>query len=173
MQVAVTVRPSQAGFHLPDDPATPIIMVGAGTGLAPFRGFLQERAIAASHGARFGEALLFFGCNHPDVDFIYREELAQWEAEGLVKVHAAFHATAQDGVHYVQHRLWADRAAIMPLLAQGARIYVCGDGKHMAPEVRETFGRIYRETTQATDEQVEAWLHDLESSFRYTQDVFA
>jgi cytochrome P450/NADPH-cytochrome P450 reductase len=173
MQIAVSVRPSQAGFHLPDDPAVPIIMLGAGTGLAPFRGFLQERAIGASHGQQFGEARLFFGCSHPDVDFIYRDELRQWEADGLVKIHPAFHKVADDGVAYVQHRLWADRAEIMPLMASGARIYVCGDGKLMAPAVRETFGRMHQDATGASPEQVEAWLLELEKSFRYTQDVFA
>jgi cytochrome P450/NADPH-cytochrome P450 reductase len=173
MQIAVSVRPSQAGFHLPEDPAVPIIMLGAGTGMAPFRGFLQERAISAGPDQPFGEAHLFFGCNHPEVDFIYRDELRQWEANGLVKLHPAFHRIAEDGGEYVQHRLWADRAEIMPLMANGARIYVCGDGRQMAPAVRETFGRIRQEATGATGEQVEAWLLELEKSFRYTQDVFA
>jgi cytochrome P450/NADPH-cytochrome P450 reductase len=173
MRIAVSVRPSQRGFHLPEDPATPIIMVAAGTGLAPFRGFLQERAIAAHHGMVFGEALLFFGCGHADVDFIYREELQQWEAEGLVAIHAAFHRASGAPAQYVQERLWADRAAVMPLIEMGARIYVCGDGKAMAPAVREAFGRIYQEARGCSGEQVEAWLADLEKSFRYSQDVFS
>lgn len=173
MRIAVTARPSQAAFHLPQDPATPIIMVAAGTGLAPFRGFLQERAIAASHGQQLGEALLFFGCGHPEVDFLYNDELKQWEAEGVVALHAAFHRASDGSTDYVQDRLWAERARIMPLMEKGARIYVCGDGKHMAPAVRETFGRIHREVTGGSDEQVEAWLLELDKSFRYAQDVFS
>jgi cytochrome P450/NADPH-cytochrome P450 reductase len=172
-QIAVTVRPSQTGFHLPEDPATPIIMVGAGTGLAPFRGFLQERAIRAHQGAVFGTALLFFGCGDPEVDFLYRDELQHWEAEGVVTIHPAFHRAPGLPAQYVQDRLWADRAVIMPLIRQGARIYVCGDGRAMAPAVRETFGRIYGEATGSSEEQVEAWLAELEKSFRYSQDVFA
>ncbi len=173
MQIAVTPRPSQAAFHLPDDPATPIIMVAAGTGLAPFRGFLQERAIAANHGQTLGEALLFFGCGHPEVDFLYGDELKQWETEGVVRIHAAFHHASEGSTDYVQGRLWADRAAIMPLMEKGARIYVCGDGQHMAPAVRETFGRIYQEVVNGSKEQVEAWLLELDKGFRYTQDVFS
>jgi cytochrome P450/NADPH-cytochrome P450 reductase len=173
MQIAVSVRPSQAGFHLPEDPATPIIMVAAGTGLAPFRGFLQERAIAAEHGTVFGEALLFFGCGHSDVDFLYREELQQWAAEGVVTIHPAFHRVVGEPAQYVQDRLWADRASIMPLIQQGARIYVCGDGQSMAPAVRAVFGRIYGEATGSSEAQVDAWLAELEQSFRYSQDVFS
>jgi len=172
MRIAVTVRPSRAGFHLPEDPLVPIIMVGAGTGIAPFRGFVQERAIAAHHGQTFGPALLFFGCGHPEVDFLYRDELRAWEAEGVVSLHPAFHRAGEPEEH-VQDRLWAERAAIMPLMGQGARIFVCGDGAAMAPAVRETFGRIYREATGAAAEQVDAWLAELETSFRYSQDVFS
>ena len=72
-------------FLLPDDPATPIIMIGAGTGIAPFRGFLQERGPAPRAGTRLGPAQLFFGCDHPDVDFLYRDELAAWERLGAVE----------------------------------------------------------------------------------------
>ncbi len=174
MKIAVTTRPSQAAFHLPESLATPLIMVGAGTGIAPFRGFLQERSLRASHeGGPVGEALLFFGCDHPDVDYLYRDELKQWEQQGIVKVHPAHGACPDGDVKYVQHRLWQDRAAVMALMDQGARIYVCGDGKHMAPAVRETFGRMYQEHTDCSAERVEAWLADLEKSIRYSQDVFA
>jgi len=173
MKIAVLTRPSQAAFHLPETLATPIIMVGAGTGMAPFRGFLQERALRAAAEGTPGEAHLFFGCDHPEVDFIYKDELKLWEEEGVVKVHAAFCKAPDGDVKYVQHRLWKDRAEVMALLSKGARIYVCGDGKHMAPAVRETFGRMYQEHTGCTPEQIEAWLSDLEKSIRYSQDVFA
>jgi cytochrome P450/NADPH-cytochrome P450 reductase len=173
MKIAVTTRPSQAAFHLPETLATPIIMVAAGSGIAPFRGFVQERAIRAAEEGTPGEALLFFGCDDPDVDFLYRDELQEWEKEGIVKLRPAFCKAPDGGVTYVQHRLWQDRVKVMKLMDQGARIYVCGDGKAMAPAVRETFGRIHQEHSRCSPEQVETWLGDLEKSFRYSQDVFA
>ncbi len=173
MKIAVSTRPSQGGFHPPESLSTPMIMVAAGTGLAPFRGFLQERAIRAAEEGSSAPALLFFGCDHPDVDFLYRDELKQWEQAGIVQVRPAFFKAPDGDVSFVQHRLWKDRADVQALLDQGARIYVCGDGKHMAPAVRETFGRIHQEHSGASADQVEAWLADLDRSFRYTQDVFA
>jgi cytochrome P450/NADPH-cytochrome P450 reductase len=175
MKIAVMTRPSQAAFHLPEALATPIIMVAAGTGIAPFRGFLQERAIRAAEGSEghAGEALLFFGCDHPDVDFLHKDELKAWEQEGIVKLHPAFCKAPDGDVTFVQHRLWKDRAEVMPLMDRGAHIYVCGDGRHMAPAVRETFGRIYQEHSGGSREQVEGWLAELEKGIRYSQDVFA
>jgi cytochrome P450/NADPH-cytochrome P450 reductase len=173
MKIAVSTRPSQAGFHLPDTLATPIIMVGAGTGLAPFRGFIQERAIRAAEEGPAGEALLFFGCDHPDVDFLYRDELEQWEQQGLVKLRPSFCFAPEGDVKFVQHRLWKDRAEVMALMEKGALIYVCGDGKRMAPAVREMFGKMHQEITGCSADQVETWLGELERSIRYSQDIFA
>lgn len=173
-KVAVSTRPSQAAFHLPESLETPLIMVCAGTGLAPFHGFIQERAIQAANGRTLGEALLFFGCAHPEVDFLYRDELLAWERAGVVKVRPAFSKAPAGEVKYVQHRLWQDRAEVIALINQNARIFVCGDGRNMAPGVRETFMRIYQETAQCSSEQAETWMNELErTSSRYVTDVFA
>jgi len=173
-RVSVAVRPSQAAFHLPSSLETPIIMVCAGTGIAPFRGFLQERAIQAANGQKPGEALLFFGCSHPDVDYLYREELEQWERAGIVKLRPAFTKAPNGEIKYVQHRLWHDRDEVAELFRKGARIFVCGDGQHMAPAVRETFVRMYQEAVQCSLEDAEAWADELErTSTRYVADVFA
>src|SRR5213079_1804485 len=83
--IHATIRETKAGFRLPDDPAKPIIMIGPGTGLAPFRGFLQERAARKAGGARLGPALLFFGCRHPDQDYLYADELKGFAADGVVE----------------------------------------------------------------------------------------
>lgn len=173
MKIAVKTRPSQGGFHPPDSLATPMIMVAAGTGLAPFRGFLQERALRTAEEGAAAPAHLFFGCDHPDVDFLYKDELKLWENEGVVKLHPAFFKAPDGDVTFVQHRLWRDRAEIMDLVDQGAHIYVCGDGKLMAPAVRETFGRMYQERSSCAKPEVESWLTNLEKNFRYTQDVFS
>ena len=173
-RVAVAVRSSNDHFHPPASPETPIIMVCAGTGLAPFHGFVQERAIQAQNGRSVGPALLFFGCDHPDVDYLYRDELAAWEQAGVVSVRPAFYKAPQGDVTFVQHRLWQDRADVAELFQRGAHVYVCGDGKHMAPAVRDTFLRIYQEAVGVTREQAEAWADKIErESGRYVSDVFA
>src|SRR5206468_8100131 len=105
--IHATVRETKAGFRLPDDSAVPIIMIGPGTGLAPFRGFLQERAARKAQGATLGGAMLFFGCRHPDQDFLYRDELKAFEAGGITELHTAF--SRGDGPKtYVQHLVAAN-----------------------------------------------------------------
>jgi cytochrome P450/NADPH-cytochrome P450 reductase len=165
-------RPS-VPFALPADPATPIIMVGPGTGLAPFRGFLQERAALQAQGTTLGPALLFFGCRHPEQDFIYRDELHAWEAAGLVQLAVAFSRVAGQPKVYVQDLLAAQAAAVWPLLEAGAQIYVCGDAGQMAPAVRRAFAAIYRDHTGADEPAAAAWLAALESAGRYVADVWA
>jgi cytochrome P450/NADPH-cytochrome P450 reductase len=173
-RVAVAVRPSNEHFHPPSSPETPVVMVCAGTGLAPFRGFLQERAVQKANGQQVGPALLFFGCDHPEVDYLYRDELAAWQAAGVVGVRPAFYRAPQGDVSFVQHRVWQDRADVAELFRQGAHVYVCGDGKRMAPAVRDTFARIYQEAVGVTAEAAEAWVDKIErETGRYVSDVFA
>ena len=173
-RVAVAVRPSNDHFHPPASSETAMVMVCAGTGLAPFRGFLQERAVQAANGQKVGPTLLFYGCDHPDVDYLYRDELAAWEAAGVVSVRPAFYKAPQGDVTFVQHRVWQDRAELAELFRQGAHVYVCGDGKRMAPAVRDTFVRIYQEAVGASVEAAEAWVDKIErETGRYVSDVFA
>jgi cytochrome P450/NADPH-cytochrome P450 reductase len=168
------VRPSQSGFHPPADPATPMVMVCAGTGVAPFRGFLQERAEQKAAGRVVGRSLLFFGVDHPDIDYLYRDEFAAWEAEGVVEMRPAFSSQPEGDVMFVQHRVWKDRAEVAQLFRDGAQFYVCGDGRHMAPAVRETFIRIYQKATQIDDVGANAWADRMEHEHgRYVSDVFA
>src|SRR5438105_11758861 len=88
--VQATVRETKAGFRLPDDPTVPIIMVGPGTGLAPFRGFLQERAAMKARGAELGPAMLLFGCRHPEQDYLYADELKAHASSGITDLYTAF-----------------------------------------------------------------------------------
>jgi cytochrome P450/NADPH-cytochrome P450 reductase len=170
-RVAVTVRAPNTPFR-PTEPATPMIMIAAGTGLAPFRGFIQERALRQNVAAPVAESLLFFGCDHPDVDFLYRQELAEWQAQGVVALYPAFFRAADGDVTFVQHRLWQERARVRELLDRGAHIFVCGDGVRMAPAVRETLARIHQEAAGATDAEATSWLASLEREGRYVADVF-
>lgn len=172
--VSVAVRPSQTGFHPPEDPSVPVIMICAGSGIAPFHGFLQERALQKAAGRGVGPALLFFGASHRDVDYLYREELAAWAEADTVEVLTAFSGEPDGDVKFVQHRLWADRGRVVDLFRQGAIVYVCGDGKHMAPAVHKALVDIYREASGADEPAAQAWADVMERERgRYVSDVFA
>lgn len=169
----MAVRPSQA-FHPPEDPATPMIMVCAGAGFAPFHGFLQERAILKKQDKPVKPTLLFFGVTYRDIDRIYRDELREWEAEGVVTVRMSYSREPEGDVRYVQHRMWQDRADVAALFRRGATVFVCGDGARMAPEVRATFVRIYGEAMGVSLEDAEGWADRMEhENGRYVADVFS
>lgn len=173
-RVSIAVRPSNARFHPPADPRTPIIMICAGSGIAPFRGFLQERAIQKAAGQEVGPALLFFGATDPEVDYLYRDELTAWQHDGVVEVLPTFSAKPTGDIRYVQHRVWAERKRIEVFFRQGAIVFVCGDGRHMAPAVREALVRAFKEATGFSDADVEKWADALEHERgRYVSDVFA
>lgn len=156
------------GFRLPDDPQRPLIMVGPGTGLAPFRGFLQEREMQMARGAAPGKAMLFFGCRHPEQDFIYADELKRWAERGVVQLHTAF-SRAGDRKVYVQDRIREQAHELWQLLDQGAIVYVCGDGSRMEPDVRRALSDIAREHGQDGS----AWLDRMIAEKRYVLDVWA
>jgi cytochrome P450/NADPH-cytochrome P450 reductase len=173
-RLAVAVRPSQSGFHPPDDPKVAMVMVCAGPGVAPFRGCLQERAAQKAAGREVGRSLLFFGVDHPEVDYLYRDEFAAWEAEGVVEMRPAFSSQPDGDVMFVQHRVWKDRREVAQLFRDGAQFFVCGDGRHMAPAVRDAFVRIYQKATQVDDAGAEAWADRMEHEHgRYVSDVFS
>ena len=172
-QVQAFVSDPNSPFHLPADPATPIILVGPGTGLAPMRGFLQERAALQTAGAQLGPALLFFGCRHPRQDYIYEAELADWSARGVALVCPAFSRLPDQPKRYVQDELRAHQAEVWRLLENGAVVYICGDARHMAPAVRQAFADIFRAQTATSAAVAEAWLADLTASQRYLTDVWA
>src|ERR1700676_5608690 len=135
--IQATVRESKAGFRLPDDGSAPIIMIGPGTRLAPFRGFLQERAARKAQGANLGPAMLFFGCRHPDQDFLYADELKAFEASGITELYTAF-SRAEGPKTYVQNLVAAKGERVWKLIENGAIIYVCGDGSKMEPDVKRS-----------------------------------
>jgi cytochrome P450/NADPH-cytochrome P450 reductase len=170
--VYATVRETKAGFRLPDDPSVPIIMIGAGTGLAPFRGFLQERAARKANGAALGPAMLFFGCRHPDQDFLYADELKAFAADGIAELHTAF-SRAEGPKTYVQNLVAAQKDRVWRLIDQGAVIYVCGDGGKMEPDVKAALVAIYRERAGADAGAGQRWIDDLGARNRYVLDVWA
>jgi cytochrome P450/NADPH-cytochrome P450 reductase len=167
------VRDTGSAFRLPEDTTTPLIMVGPGTGLAPFRGFLQERAALKAQGQTVGSSLLFFGCRHPEQDYIYEAELRNYEAQGLTRLLPAFSRLEGQPKTYVQDLILQNRDEVWQLIEQGAVIYICGDATSMAPAVRQAFATIYREKTGADEQTAEEWLNILTTNRRYLVDVWA
>ena len=170
--IHATIRETKAGFRLPDDASVPIIMVGPGTGLAPFRGFLQERAALKAKGAKLGPAMLFFGCRHPEQDYLYADELKAFAADGITELHTAF-SRGEGPKTYVQNLVAAQKDRVWSLIEQGAIIYVCGDGGKMEPDVKAALVAIYRERKGADAEAAQRWIDDLGTKNRYVLDVWA
>ncbi|GGF95704.1 bifunctional cytochrome P450/NADPH--P450 reductase 1 [Paenibacillus albidus] len=171
-EILMFVRTPDSGFQLPEDPRTPVIMVGPGTGVAPFRGFLQARAAIRQEGENLGEARLYFGCRN-ERDYLYREELEQYERDGIVTLRTAFSRMEGKSKTYVQHLMEQDAAEIVSLLSAGGRIYVCGDGSEMAPDVESALQRAYLAIHGVGPQEARAWLNNLEGEGRYAKDVWA
>jgi len=170
--IYATVRETKAGFRLPADSTVPVIMIGPGTGLAPFRGFLQERAALKAKGASLGPAMLFFGCRHPEQDFIYADELKAFAAAGITELHTAF-SRGEGAKTYVQNLIAAEKDRVWTLIEAGAIIYVCGDGSRMEPDVKAALVAIYHEKRGADAQAAQRWIDDLGANNRYVLDVWA
>lgn len=166
----VVVRPST--FNLPPSPATPVILVGPGTGLAPMRAFLQERAAQRSAGEEVGPTLLFFGCRREEEDFIYKEELQGWLADGtLTALYTAF-SRQQEHKVYVQHRIAEHGAQVWELLSQGAHVYVCG-ATNMGTDVAGAVKKVAMAHGDMPPDQVQAWFDGLHKAGRYVSELWS
>ena len=175
-QIRARVDPARQAFRAGADPEKNVILVSAGTGVAPFCGFLGDRLAAKESGAPYSSALCFFGVRDPDVDYIFREQFEQADAMGIVRMRPAFSRAPQDGVRYVQDRIAADADEVWEMLGDPARdthVFVCGDGGKMAPAVRQAFLDIYRSRTGADESQARDWLIGLVESDHYVEDVWA
>lgn len=173
--IQVSVRASGQPFHLPLDPVeTPIIMICAGSGLAPFRGFIQERAAQIGAGRKLARAMLFVGCRGKE-DTLYEKELEKWAGMGAVSLHYAFSREPErsEGCKYVQDRLWHDRKESVDLFTEGAKVYVCGS-REIGKAVEDVCKKMYveRAGTEKTTEEVDRWFLELRNA-RYATDVFA
>ncbi|MEU9125717.1 cytochrome P450 [Streptomyces sp. NPDC048506] len=167
--VLARVQPCREAFRLDPADDTPVILVAAGTGLAPFRGAVADRVAAG----RTAPARLYFGCDDPAADFLHAAEFAAAEAAGAISVRPVFSERPENGHRFVQHRIAAEAAEVWELLRAGARVYVCGDGSRMAPGVRAAFRELHAAHTGASPQESEAWLRELTASSRYIEDVYA
>ncbi|KAK6441580.1 hypothetical protein LTR95_002175 [Oleoguttula sp. CCFEE 5521] len=176
--VHVAVKPSTAAFHLPtDNENTPIIMVAAGTGVAPFRGFIQERAAQIGGGRKLAPAHLYIGCRHPAKDLLYFDEMTWFEKLGAVEIHHAYSQAPElsNGHKHVDDVLRADRDALAGLWAKGVRVFVCGS-KGVGDRVKEIFMEQYEKRAikmgkSGDRKSAEEWFEKVKGE-RYATDVF-
>lgn len=166
-KVSVFVQ-SNPNFKLPASDETPIIMVGPGTGVAPFRAFMEEREEAGASG----KSWLFFGDRHYVTDFLYQTDWQRMLNDGvLTKLEVAFSRDTEQKV-YVQHRLLEHAAELYAWLEEGAHIYICGDEKHMAHDVHKALLQIVKEQRNVSEEAAAAYLNELQDAGRYQRDVY-
>ncbi|WP_271408515.1 sulfite reductase subunit alpha [Pseudomonas sp. Q1-7] len=166
-EVPIFIQKS-AHFRVPADPERPMIMVGPGTGIAPFRAFLQEREATGAKGRNW----LFFGEQREAADFYYREELQAWHASGhLTRLDTAFSRDQAEKL-YVQQRMLEQGAELWRWLEDGAHFYVCGDASRMARDVDAALKAVVREHGRMSAAQAEAYVSAMARDKRYVRDVY-
>jgi sulfite reductase (NADPH) flavoprotein alpha-component len=155
-------------FRLPANPDTPVIMVGPGTGIAPFRSFIQERDAQGAEGKNW----LFFGNPHFTQDFLYQVEWQKYVKSGLLtKIDLAFSRDQANKI-YVQDKLKAKGAEVWQWLQDGAHFYVCGDANRMAKDVHDALVNIVVEHGGKNAEEAEEYVNELRRAKRYQRDVY-
>lgn len=165
--VRVFVQPNH-GFTIPDDPAAPMIMVGPGTGIAPFIAFLQQRACDKATGRNW----LFFGDQKSDCDFLYKDQLAAWRSSGLLtRLDVAFSRDGREKV-YVQHRMLEQAQDLFKWLEAGGYFFVCGDARRMARDVEQTLVEIVGTQGSMSTEAAKSYVALLKQTKRYVCDVY-
>ncbi|CAF3919426.1 unnamed protein product [Rotaria sordida] len=169
-RISCTIRASNARFHPPEDTKIPIVMIAAGTGIAPFRGFIQERAAQLVCGRKVGPTILYYGCRSQD-DNLYFDELDQWSKLGAVKLRIVFSRQSNNEKKYVQDLLWEDRNEIKNLFCNGARFYTCGSAKKVGASVKTCFIKIIQDVKQCDEGEAAKILEEI-SQDRYSVDVF-
>ena len=162
------VRRPNPPFAPPQDGAVPLVLIGPGTGFAPLRGFIQERAALDATAP----CHVFFGARHPDHDWLCRAEMERWAADGFIDLHMAYSQLTGHPQRYVQDAVWAARDAVWDVVANGGQIFLCGDGRYMAPAVRDALIKIHVDKTGGDHLAGSTWLEGLIEDGVYHQDVF-
>ncbi|WP_066295144.1 sulfite reductase subunit alpha [Bacillus sp. FJAT-29937] len=155
-------------FYLPESLEKDIIMVGPGTGIAPFRSFIQEWAVNQA----LGRTWLFFGDQHESTDFLYNDELEKYQQDGvLTKLDTAFSRDTAEKV-YVQHKMLEHSKELFEWINNGAYFYVCGDKERMAKDVNDALVTVIETEGSMTRDEAEAYLKDMQKQGRYQRDVY-
>jgi sulfite reductase (NADPH) flavoprotein alpha-component len=158
---------SNPHFRLPGDD-TPVIMIGAGTGVAPYRAFLQEREVRGAAGRNW----LFFGERNFRTDFLYQTEWQDWLRDGMLSRMDVAFSRDSTAKTYVQHRMQEQAHDVFAWLEEGAHIYVCGDAKHLAPDVHDALIEIVATQAHTGRDAAEDYVRSLQSDHRYQRDVY-
>jgi len=168
-EAPVPVFPNTSRFRLPEDGNTPIIMVGPGTGIAPFRAFLQDRQAAGAKGKNW----LFFGSQHAHCNYFYKDELEKMQRDGfLTRLDCAWSRDSTEKA-YVQHKMLNCAAEIWKWMdGEGAQFFVCGDARRMAKDVDAALRKIIEEEGGKTTEQTNEHVEKLKADKRYKRDVY-
>lgn len=172
--IHVPIHVRHSNFKLPSDPSKPVIMVGPGSGVAPFRGFVQERAAQAKAGEKVGKTILFFGCRNRQEDFLYSDEWDEYKKD-LGENFELITAFSREGPNkvYAQHKLKERSKEINDLLEQQAYFYVCGDAANMAREVNTVLGQLLAEHRGIPESKAEELVKAMRSSNQYQEDVWS
>ncbi|XP_075975660.1 methionine synthase reductase-like [Anticarsia gemmatalis] len=173
--VPIYLRKNMSMFSLPEDLQTPLILIGPGTGVAPFIGFLEEREYVKENkpDTKLGEAWLFFGCRNPELDFIYEKELKDFlSKEILNKLSTAF-SRIDDNKQYVQDVLSHNAVELVQLINDGATVYICGDLNTMAAQVKDVFVKAFVEQDNMTVEEAGKKIAELQKNKRYFVDAWS
>ncbi|KAI0840991.1 NADPH-cytochrome P450 reductase [Hypoxylon sp. FL0890] len=172
--IHVPVHVRHSNFKLPSDPSKPIILIGPGTGVAPFRGFVQERAKQADSGQNVGRTLLFFGCRKRNEDFMYESEWEEYK-KALGDKFELITAFSREGPKkvYVQHRLKERAQEVNELLEKKAYFYVCGDAANMAREVNTVLAQIIAEQRSISETKAEEIVKNMRAANQYQEDVWS
>jgi len=172
--IHVPVHVRHSNFKLPSDPSRPVILVGPGTGVAPMRAFVQERAKQVENGETVGSTILFFGCRKRDEDYLYESEWEEYK-KTMGDSFEIINAFSREGPQkvYVQHRLKEQGKRINELLLQKANIYVCGDAANMAREVQSVLIKIISEERGVPESTAEDIVTAMRASNQYPEDVWS
>jgi sulfite reductase (NADPH) flavoprotein alpha-component len=159
---------SNPAFRLPTDGSVPLIMVGPGTGIAPFRAFLEERKTSEASGGNW----LFFGNPHEATDYLYQDEIEAYQADGtLTRLDLAWSRDQKEKL-YVQHLMLQQGAELWKWLQQGAAFYVCGDASRMAKDVDKALHQVAETHGGMTPEEAAVFVNQLKKEKRYLRDVY-
>lgn len=165
--VPIFIQPSH-GFHLPEDHEIPIVMIGPGTGIAPFRAFLQERLL---HHKAKSKHWLFFGERNRAHDFFYEEDWNHFSTQGHLRLEVAF-SRDQEHKIYVQHKMQEHGEELFKWLEEGAYLYVCGDAQRMAKDVEATLLKIIEDCGSLDTAKAREYIKRLRQQKRYLRDVY-